>query len=123
MDDLNSAARAAEEFMRNNPMLSYAVFSAAAVFGWVARVLFAQGRKHWIKEFIGFFVVGVPIAAMSGVLAFEYMVSEEYPVRTIIAMVGIAIYVGSTLSLNVAMWLYDVKIKDILNKAVDNGLK
>lgn len=109
--------------MKLNPGLSYAVFSLAALFGWIARVLFAQGRKHWLKEFIGFFVIGVPISAMSGIFAFEYLVREEYPVRIIVAMVGVAIYVGSTLSMNVAMWLYDVKVKDILNRVIEKGLR
>lgn len=114
MDELHATAKAAEEFMKNYPMLSYAIFTLAGVFGWIARVLFAQGRKEWVREFVGFFVVGVPIAAFSGLIAFEYMVNNEYQVRMIIAGTAIAIYTGATLSLNIALWLYDIKIKEVM---------
>lgn len=109
--------------MKTNPALSYTVFTLAGVFGWIARVIFAQGRKHWVKEFVGFFLVGVPIAAFSGVVAFQYVIDKNYSIPMVLGCTAAAIYAGSTLSMNIAVWLYDLKFKEITDKAIDKVLK
>lgn len=123
MDEVAITAKAVEEFMKHNPLLSYATFTIAGVFGWVARVVFAQGRKHWLKEFFGFFLVGVPISAFSGVMAFQYIIEKSANVPVVLGITAAAIYAGSTLSMNIAIWLYDLKIKDISDKAINKVLK